>query len=78
MYGQCSSIPVEYSIPENVPGRRVWTAMFFTFTRSFKGVEHEGAYNTSPQAPPQQMFALWAISKLVGNVKGTANMEYAS
>ncbi len=65
-------------IPEKVLFQPDFTAGFFTFTRSFKGVEHEGAYNTSPQAHPQQMFALWAITKLVGNVKGTATMEYAS
>jgi hypothetical protein len=44
---------------------------------AFSGVDHEGAYNPSPSARPQQLFVLWAITKLVGNVKSTATMEYA-
>ena len=59
---QFSSIPAECDIAENVLFQLLLTAVFLTFTRSFKGVEHEGAYNTSPQAHPQQMFALWAIT----------------
>jgi pimeloyl-ACP methyl ester carboxylesterase len=42
---------------------------------AFSGVDHEGAYNPTPQPHPPQFFALWAITKLIGNVKGT-NLEY--
>jgi len=45
---------------------------------AFDGVEHEGAYNPLPHPRSPQLFALWAITKLVSNVKGTSTMEYQS
>jgi pimeloyl-ACP methyl ester carboxylesterase len=45
---------------------------------AFNGVEHEGAYNPAPHPRSAQLFALWAIVKLVGNVKDTPTMEYQS
>ncbi|WP_156393089.1 lipase/acyltransferase domain-containing protein [Burkholderia sp. Leaf177] len=45
---------------------------------AFQGVEHEGAYNPLPRPRPPQLFTLWAITKLVSKVKGTANMEYTA
>jgi len=41
----------------------------------FSGIDHEGAYNPTPQPHPPQFFTLWAIVRIVGNVKGTT-MEY--
>jgi hypothetical protein len=37
----------------------------------YPGVDHEGAYKNRPQ----QYFALWAITRIVSNVKGTT-LEY--
>ena len=38
---------------------------------AYPGVDHEGAY----KGHPQQLFALWAITRIVTNVKGTS-LEY--
>lgn len=38
---------------------------------AYSGVDHEGAYKTRRQ----QLFALWAVTRIVANVKGTS-MEY--
>ncbi|MCP3721411.1 hypothetical protein M3I56_40185, partial [Paraburkholderia sp. CNPSo 3281] len=38
---------------------------------AYPGVDHEGAYKNRPQ----QYFALWAVTRIVSNVKGTA-LEY--
>jgi hypothetical protein len=38
---------------------------------AYPGVEHEGAYKERPQ----QLFALWAVTRIVANVKGTS-LEY--
>ncbi|MEM5423658.1 MULTISPECIES: lipase/acyltransferase domain-containing protein [Paraburkholderia] len=38
---------------------------------AYPDVDHEGAYKNRPQ----QLFALWAITRIVGNVKGTL-LEY--
>jgi hypothetical protein len=45
---------------------------------AFHGVDHEGAYNPAPLAGATRLFALWAITKLVSNVKGVPTMEYTS
>jgi pimeloyl-ACP methyl ester carboxylesterase len=42
---------------------------------AFQGIDHEGAYNPSSTPKPPQRFALWAITRIVGNVKGTV-LEY--
>jgi len=39
---------------------------------AYQGVDHEGAYKERPQ----QLFALWAVTRIVGNVKGTS-LEYS-
>jgi hypothetical protein len=44
----------------------------------FDGVDHEGAYNPAPHPRSPQLFALWAITKLVSNVQGVPTMEYGS
>ncbi|MCG5075962.1 esterase/lipase family protein [Paraburkholderia tagetis] len=38
---------------------------------AYQDVEHEGAY----KGRPQQLFALWAVTRIVANVKGTS-LEY--
>jgi hypothetical protein len=38
---------------------------------AFPAIEHEAAYKNRPQ----QLFALWAITRIVTNVKGTS-LEY--
>jgi pimeloyl-ACP methyl ester carboxylesterase len=38
---------------------------------AYLGVDHEGAYKERPQ----QLFALWAVTRIVANVKGTS-LEY--
>jgi hypothetical protein len=38
---------------------------------AYPGVDHEGAYKNRPQ----QLFALWAVTRIVANVKGTL-LEY--
>ncbi|WP_063906726.1 lipase/acyltransferase domain-containing protein [Burkholderia ubonensis] len=38
---------------------------------AYRGVDHEGAY----KGRPQQLFALWAVTRIVANVKGTS-LEY--
>ncbi|MGK8206228.1 esterase/lipase family protein [Burkholderia cenocepacia] len=40
---------------------------------AYKGVEHEGAYKQRPQ----QLFAVWAITRIIMNVRGTS-LEYKS
>ncbi|WP_081062109.1 esterase/lipase family protein [Burkholderia territorii] len=40
---------------------------------AYKGVDHEGAYKERPQ----QLFALWAITRIIAGVKGTS-LEYKS
>ncbi|MBR8305710.1 hypothetical protein DF049_02100 [Burkholderia cenocepacia] len=40
---------------------------------AYKAVDHEGAYKERPQ----QLFALWAITRIITNVKGTS-LEYKS
>lgn len=37
----------------------------------YPGVDHEGVYKEGPQ----QLFALWAVTRIVMNVKGTS-LEY--
>ena len=41
----------------------------------FAGIDHERAYNPTPKPQSPQFFALWAITRIIGNVKGTA-MDY--
>jgi pimeloyl-ACP methyl ester carboxylesterase len=43
---------------------------------AFDGIDHEGAYNPSPSQLSTRTFTLWAITKLVGNVKDTVTMAY--
>jgi len=38
---------------------------------AYRDIDHEGAY----KGRPQQLFALWAVTRIVGNVKGTS-LEY--
>lgn len=45
---------------------------------AFDGIDHEGAYNPASRARSTRMFALWAITKLVSNVKDSSTMEYES
>ncbi|WP_155740335.1 hypothetical protein [Burkholderia territorii] len=40
---------------------------------AYTGVDHEGAYKERPQ----QLFALWAITRIIAGVKGTS-LEYKS
>lgn len=49
--------------PAGKPGVRICIA--------YRGVDHEAAYKNRAQ----QLFALWAITRIVGNVKGTS-LEY--
>lgn len=49
--------------PKGRPGVQVCIA--------YSGIDHEGAYKKRPQ----HLFTLWAVSRIIGNVKGTV-LEY--